>query len=185
MTLWPDAPQLSPEVREKLNTRLAKFLEEDSSPDGAKDGHAVQDLVLDLFAIFAEVAGTGTEEARQFSMILTGIEWDTDEPRFAHAQKYLNRLFAGRLADAYAYIEKAHSQRAGEDEATAKKAMEQKAAQGGKAKHREHKAAKQRALAFYRDNHAQFRDKKEAAFYCAERFPPVAMSTYYRILRKM
>ncbi len=185
MITWPDSPEISHAVRFKLNSRIAQFLQEDTSDDGAKDGHAIQNLVLDLIAIYSETEGKLNEGASQLSTIVSGLEWDTEEPKFAHIQKYINRLFSGRLLEAHEYIDKAISQRLADDAEIARGAIRETGAKGGNEKNRLHKEAIKNAMAFYQDNHSKFKTKKAAAYECAVRFPPVKMSTYYRILRKV
>lgn len=182
---WPQDARIAPAVREGLESRIAQFLSEDASSDGGKDGRAVQKLLLDLYAIYTSLAGTEAEELSQFNLILAGVTWDTDEPRFAHAQKYINRLFSDQIDEAHAYIDKAINERATEDYAVGKTAIAEAGARGGKAKHQEAAAAIERAMAFCERHHAGFKSKKDMARYCEKHFPPVKYTTYYRMLRKL
>lgn len=181
---WPEDARVTPDIRSKLDARLAKFLTDDPGLDGAADSEAVQDLILDLYAIYTTDAGSNAVELRQFMLILGGIEWDTDEPRHVHSQKYINRLFSNRTDEAYTYLDKAISDREAEDARVAKDAFVQAGASGGEAKNKDSNAAVAKALDYYKKNHAEFKNKKEAAWYCAEHFPPIKYSTYYRLLRK-
>jgi len=184
MIKWPDDPRLPPEVRERLEERVAHWLSEDTSADGAKNGESAQELILDLYAIYSSGADADSEGLRQLELILTGVDWDTDEPRHAHAQKYINRLFANDPTAAYAYIDKAVNQQESESATRVTEAIALTGALGGKAKHRETTAAKEKALEFYALNHAKFSSKKAAAKYLEQHYPPVKYLTYYRLLRK-
>jgi hypothetical protein len=182
---WPEDPHVPLEVHEKLDARLAKFVKADPSADGGKNGAAVQELVLDLFAIYITGTGGDEEEVRLCNLIFTGMEWDTDNPRLVHAQKYINRLFSGRLPEAHAYIDTALSLRAEDDAAAGKAAIAKTGAQGGKAKNRGHAIAINQALAYYGKNHAMYKSKKAAAVDLEHRFPPVKFTTYRRLLSKV
>ncbi|MEN9833737.1 MAG: hypothetical protein RL753_891 [Bacteroidota bacterium] len=182
---WPDDPDLPLNVRERLDARLTEFVEADPSPDGGKDGAAVQNLVLDLFAIYIRGTGGDEEEARQCNLIFTGMNWDTDNPRLAHAQKYINRLFSGRLSEAHSYIDTALAQRAEDDAAVGKAAIAAAGAQGGKTKNKAYAIAIEQALAYYMENRARYKNKKAAAADLEHRFPPVKFKTYRRLLSKV
>ncbi len=185
MITWPNNPQISSAVRNKLNARIDKFLLADASPNGAENSDEVENFVLDVMAIFTKTFGRPNEGAKQLGIILNGIEWDTDEPRLAHIQKYINRFFAGKASDAYDYLDRALAQRQADDAQVAKGTLRETGSKGGKEKNRRHKEAQENAIAFYKKNHSMFKTKKEAARYCEQHFPPVAMSTYCRVLRKM
>ncbi len=176
---------MHPDVRNRLNARLQQFLQENPSPDGGADGQAVQDLLLDLIEIHSGAVRNAIVEEHQLNVILNGIDWDTEEPSLVHAQKYINRLFSDRHSEAYNYMDKAIAQRDADNAIASKNAIRKNGAIGGKKKNLEHELAKQKAVAYYRENHLQFKTKKEAARYCEEHFPPIAMSTYYRLFRKI
>lgn len=182
---WPDDPRIEPDVRSKLEARLAQFLADDLGPDGANNAQGVQDLILDLYDIYTSQARDSALELRQFMLILNGMEWDTEEPQYVHSQKYINRLFSSRTSEAYTYLDKAINERAVEDSRVAKDAFAQVGARGGEAKNQNSNSVVAQALDYYKKNHATFKNKKEAARYCERNFPPVKFSTYYRLLRKV
>lgn len=70
---WPEDARFTSDIRSKLDARLAKFLTDDPGLDGAADGEAIQDLILDLYAIYTTDAGSNAVELRQFMLILGGI----------------------------------------------------------------------------------------------------------------
>lgn len=181
---WPGDASIEPDVRNKLETRLGQFLTDDPEPDGANNAQAVQDLILDLYDIYTSQARDNDLELRQFLLILGGMEWDTEDPQYVHAQKYINRLFSSRTSEAYTYLDKAIKERAAEDSKVVKDALIQLGVRGGEAKNQNSNAAIARALDYYKHHHAAFKNKKEAARYCEKNFPPVKFSTYYRLLRK-
>ncbi len=181
---WPRVLGMPPEVADQLEQRLAAFIEEDISPDGGSDGTAVQNLILDLYSIATSHLGSDTEEVRLMELIFRGLEWDTEDPHLVHAQKYINRLFASRLDDAHAYIDKAHAGRIEADAAAGASAIASAGASGGRKRHRQTTKAKEAALRYYAEHRGEFRSKKEAAITLSELFPPVTMSTYGRLLRE-
>ena len=180
---WPNDPPLPPKVLEKINLRIERFLAEDTSSNGASDSLAVENLILDIFSIAGSHSGTNNAGGRQMNLILLGMEWDTDTPRLAHAQKYINRLFSGDPGKAYEYIDKAINERLQEDSSVAKNAMGQAGSLGGTAKNQHTKIVIDKAMEHYEKNKSQFISKKAAAQALEKEFPPVKFSTYYRILR--
>jgi hypothetical protein len=182
---WPHVPNMPSEVAEQLEQRLATFLDEDASSDGGSDGVAVQELILDLYEIGTSHLDPADEGARLMELILRGLEWDTEEPRYVHAQKYVNRLFDGRLSEAHAYIDKAHASRVDDAVAAGKDAMASAGAQGGRKKNLAAQTAIKAALRYYNEHNAAFESKKDAARNLERLFPPVKHSTYYRILRRV
>jgi hypothetical protein len=181
--MWPDDANLPGAVRDLVEQRINEFLVADNGSDGAQDGHAVQEFILDLYSIINACVDSADEGARHMELILTGMEWDTDEPRLAHIQKYINRLFADRQHDAYVYMDKVLDQRTADAAAAAKRGVAETGSLGGSAKNKATTDAVDRALVHYRANSTLFASKKAAAAYYEQHFPPVKFSTYYRILR--
>jgi hypothetical protein len=180
---WPQDAKISVDVQERLNERLAKFIAEDGSSDGAKDSAAVRVLCLDLYSIYHGFKGTDDEVANLFDFASNADEWDTDEPKLVHIQKYINRLFAGRDQSVHTYIDSAINEQIAAHAEVAAATMSRNGSLGGRASQLEKVEAIAQAQQHYQLNHAQFKNKKEAARRYEELFPPVKFSTYYRILR--
>jgi len=181
---WPDDPNIAPEVKDRLNGRLAQFLAEDGGSDGGKNGDAVRLLCLDLYSIYHGCEEADDEVTKLFDFAYNAAEWDTEEPTLAHIQKYINRLFASRDDVADSYLDRAINERLQEDADAAAATMSQHGSRGGAASQLQNSKAIAAALQHYQQHHAQFRNKKEAARHYEQMFPPVKFSTYYRILRK-
>jgi hypothetical protein len=181
---WPDDSKITPEVQDRLNGRLAQFLAEDGSSDGGKDSAAVRLLCLDLYSIYHGCEETNDEVVKLFDFAFNAAEWDTEEPALAHIQKYINRLFTSRDEEANSYLDRAINERIDEDADVAAATMSQHGSRGGTASQLQNRKAVAAALQHYQQHHAQFRNKKEAAWHYENLFPPVKFSTYYRILRK-
>jgi hypothetical protein len=180
---WPENTAISVATRQKLDQRIAQFLQaQPSNPDDTQEQLATQDLCLDLFTIYMEAEGQNGIGFLELQMILKGIEWDTDDPRLTHSQKYINRLFACRLDEAAAYLEELQRHRAEEAAAVMTNAAKRRGSCGGKQKSRLKAEAIQNAMAFCRNNPHMFATKKDAARYCEEHYPPVKFSTYRRVL---
>lgn len=181
---WQQDAKISPDVQDRLNERVAKFIAENGSNDGAKDSAAVLVLCLDLYSIYHGLEGTDDDVEKLFDFASIAEEWDTDEPKLTHIQKYINRLFAGRDQSAYRYIDSAINEQIAADAEVAAATMSRNGSLGGTASQRAKVKAIAQAQEHYRQHHSQFRNKKEAARHYEELFPPVKFSTYYRILRK-
>jgi hypothetical protein len=174
---------ISAATREKLDQRIALFLHaQPSCPDAIQEQIAAQELSLDLFSIFMEAEGKNEEGFLQLQLILKGIDWDTSDPRLAHSQKYINRLFSGRLEEASDYLEKLQQHRAEEAKVVVANAAKRNGSAGGQKKNSAQKEAIRNAIAFCRNNPHMFASKKDAARYCEDHYPPVKFSTYYRVL---
>jgi hypothetical protein len=180
---WPENTAISIATRQKLDHRIALFLNaQPSNPDDIQEQVATQDLCLDLFAIYMEADGQNEDGFLELQLNLNGINWDTDNPRLAHSQKYINRLFACRLDEAVAYLEALKQHRTEEAQAVVADAAKRNGSAGGQRKNMANKEAIDKALAYCEANPHQFKSKKEAARYCEENFKPVKYSTYYRLL---
>lgn len=180
---WPENTAISAETRQKLDQRIAMFLQvQPSNPDDTEEQIATQDLCLELFAIYMEAEGQNEDGFLELQLILNGIEWDTDDPQLTHSQKYINRLFSCRLDEAGAYLEALQQHRAEDAKAVLANAAKRNGAAGGQKKNSAKKEAIEKALAYCRANPHQFGSKKEAAWYCEANFKPVKYSTYYRLL---
>lgn len=182
---WPDDPNLPPDIVARLNQRIEEFLDADRSTNGGANAAAVRALVLDLFSIHQSCVGEVNKVSRQSELELQGLYWDTDEPNLAHVQKYINRLFAGQLENATEYIDRAINERASADAALVKDTMVRTGGRGGTAKRTKTSPIIEVAMLYYRENHQQYKTKKDAARHLEGKFPPVAYSTYYRKLRNL
>ena len=180
----PKAPKTSGDIQDRLKERLDQFIVEDESSDGGKDSAAVQLLCIDLYAIAHGFTGTVAEVADLFEFASNATDWDTEEPQLAHIQKYLNRLFAGSDHAAHTYIDRAINQKIAADARVATVTMSRNGSLGGRATQRKKVEAIAQAKQHYQQNHAQFKNKKEAARRYEELFPPVTFKTFYRTLRK-
>ena len=181
---WSEDPSLAAEIVDRLNKRITRYRREDTSLSGAEDQDAVMELIRDLHAIY--ISHTGTNDMNERFKILTalGEKWDTDEPGLAHAQKYLNRLFAGQSDDAFNYIDKAINEREQEHASVTKAVVAKSGSQGGNAKNRITNEAIKNAMSYYEQHKSEFTTKKAAARHLEKEFPPVKFSTYCRILTK-
>jgi len=180
---WPENTAISAATRQKLDHRIALFLQaQPSNPDKMQEQLAAQDLCLDLFAIYMEAEGQKEDGFMELQLILSGIDWDTDDPRLAHSQKYINRLFACRLDEAGAYLEALQQHRKEEARAVVTYTAKRNGSAGGEKKNRSKKEAIAKALAYYKANPDKFASKKAAAWYCEKHYEPVKFSTFLRIL---
>jgi hypothetical protein len=180
---WPESTTISAATRQKLDHRIALFLNaQPSNPDDTQEQLAAQNLCLDLFTIYIEAEGQNGNGFLELQLILNGIDWDTDDPRLTHSQKYINRLFACRLDEAAAYLEALQLHRAEEAKAVVTSAAKRNGSAGGQKKSSAKKKAIQDAIAFCRNNPYQFKSKKEAARYCEKHYGQATYSTYYRAL---
>lgn len=180
---WPENTAISAATRQKLDHRIALFLNaQPSNPDDIQEQVAAQDLCLDLFAIYKEAEGQNEDGFMELQLILSGIDWRADHPRLAHSQNYINRLFSCQLDEAGAYLEALEQLRTEEAQAVVADAAKRNGSAGGQEKNRAKKEAIEKALAYCAANPHQFKSKKEAARYCEENFKPVKYSTYYRLL---
>ncbi len=180
---WPENTAISAATRQKLDHRIALFLNaQPSNPDDIQEQVAAQDLCLDLFAIYKEVEGQNEDGFMELQLILSGIDWDTDDPRLAHSQKYINRLFSCRLDEAGAYLEALEQHRTEEAHGVVADAAKRNGSAGGQKKNKANKEVIENALAYCKANPNQFKSKKEAARYCEKNFRPISYGTFYRRL---
>jgi hypothetical protein len=180
---WPENTAISPATRQKLEQRIALFLQaQPSNPDDIQEQLDTKDLCLELFAIYKGAEGQSEDGPLKLQLILTGINWDTDNPRLAHSQKYINRLFSCRLDEAGAYLEALKEHRTEEAQAVVTDAAKRNGSAGGQKKSSVNKEAIEKALAYCNANPHQFKSKKDAARYCEANFKPVKYSTFYRVL---
>ena len=180
---WPENTAISAATRQKLEHRIALFLNsQPSNPDDLQEQVATQGLCLDLFAIYKEAEGQNEDGFMELQLILSGIDWDTADPRLAHSQKYINRLFSCRLDEASAYLEALEQHRTEETHGVVADAAKRNGSAGGQKKNKAHKEAIEKALAYCKANPYKFKTKKEAARYCEENYKPVTYSTFYRLL---
>ena len=132
---WPENTAISAATRQKLDHRIALFLNaQPSNPDDIQEQVAAQDLSLDLFAIYMEADGQDEDGFLELQLIFNGINWDTDNPRLAHSQKYINRLFSCRLDEAGAYLEALKQHRTEEAQAVVADAAKRNGSAGGQKK---------------------------------------------------
>jgi hypothetical protein len=179
---WPNALDMPTAIAEQLEQRMARFIEEDQSEDGGSDGAAVHRLIIDLYSIATANLSSEDADTRIADLISRGLEWDTEDPRLVNAQKYINRLFAGRFSEAHNYIDRARTAKIEDESIAGQAAISKVGAIGGKKAHEAKAATISAALRYYENNRSTFRNKVEAACELAERFPPVAQKTYYRRL---
>jgi len=177
---WPD-DQLDPIMLAKLNDRISVFMSNSTELADIEGSLEVKKLSIDLYKIWRGSADTSTEE----ELLVKGANWDTEEPKLAQIQKYLNRLLSGKHQEASDYFEKSVEHK----KSIISEGLDQAKSQAGtdrvNKKHGPNNRTKAKAIEFYKINKDDYVSKTQAAHDLEIRFPPLKAETYYKALTKL
>lgn len=107
------------------------------------------------------------------------LEWDTDDASLSSEQKIMNRLAAGKYAQAVSLAESSLIVK----EKNREKVISEYYASLTNAKHTSNNDLIKKALDYYKQKKHLFKTKDEAAIEMAKRYGPIKASTYRRYLR--
>ena len=177
---WPDR-NLPPDIQARMNQKIEEFRLAASDLHGAEGAREVKKLSVELYKIWSDSDATLTEA----ELLSKGSNWNTDEPELAQIQKYLNRLLSGRLQEAADYFEKSENYKASLIAQGVVESRSRAATDNANKRHASNNSTKSRALKYYVEHKKNYRNKVEAAYDLAERFPPLKYETYYKALKHL
>ena len=177
---WPDR-NLPPDIQARMNQKIEEFRLAASDLHGAEGALEVKKLSVELYKIWSGSDATLTEA----ELLSKGSNWNTDEPELAQIQKYLNRLLSGRLQEAADYFEKSENYKASLIAQGVVESRSRAATDNANKRHASNNSTKTRALNYYAEHKKKYRNKVEAAYDLAERFPPLKYETYYKALKHL
>lgn len=176
---------------QKVYEKKIQHLEDNFKLSGVGETEAEQGLAIKDFVLARERIRRGVENGTKEVIEAVDNEthhkiknWDSNNPEVVTAEKILKRAFSGRYREASIYAEDAGKLDQKKGSITRKVVGKS----GGDKKNKETNDIKKRAIDEYLNNRTQWigrGKKKAAAIYLAEHFPPLKMSTYYGLLKKI